>query len=68
MSNAKVIEMIKQCEMTDYMHKLADVKMEKLILFNTFPITHAPNLAAPRYFVLIKNIERLIDIKKPDLN
>lgn len=68
MKRAKVIELIKQCEMTDYLQKLADAKMEKLVLFTAFPLTYAPNISDPRYFVLIKDLSRLTETNKFGLN
>lgn len=68
MSNAKVLELIKKYEACDYMQKLADTKMEKLVLFSVFPKTYAPNISDPHYFVMIKNVEKLIDFKKVNLN
>ncbi|MFA4966845.1 MAG: hypothetical protein WC624_01330 [Candidatus Margulisiibacteriota bacterium] len=68
MDQAKVIEFLNQTLLTDYISRLLNVKMTKLVLFPAFPITAAPNISEPKTFVMMKNPAKFIDFKKPDLN
>lgn len=61
-NNAKAIEYINYHVMADYMQKLVNIKMGKLILFSIFPITGAPNISDPHYYVKILNPEILSDL------
>lgn len=63
-NTAKVIECINHHLMADYLQKLINVKMGKVTLFSTFPLTGAPNISDPRYFVRILNPELISDLLK----
>lgn len=67
-NTAKVIEYINHHLMADYLSKLTIVKMEKVELFSAFPITGAPNLSDPRFFVKISNPEVIADLLLPNVN
>lgn len=67
-NKAKAIEYITQHLTADYFKKLVDVKIEKLVLFPSFPFTGAPNVSAPQYFALILNIEILSDLFARSIN
>lgn len=67
-NTAKVAECINQHLMADYLQKLVNVQMSKVVLFPAFPITGAPNLSDPRYYVKINNIEVLSDLLKKAIN
>ncbi len=68
MDNAKVVEILNQTVMTDYMQRLLNLKLDKLTLFPVFPITAAPNVSEPRHLIMIEDIKKFVVVKKPDLN
>ncbi len=64
----KAVEYINHHLMTSYMEKLVKVQMDKVVLFPMFPITGAPNLSMPNYFVKIKNPEVLSELLRGSVN
>ncbi len=68
MDQAKVIEFLNQTLMTDYISRLLNVKMSKLVLYSVFPITAAANLSDARTFVLMNDPSKFVEFKKADLN
>jgi len=67
-NNAKVLEYISHHLISDYVKKLIEVNMDKLVLFTSFPITGAANISDPQYFIKILNPEILKDLVSKDLN
>lgn len=67
-NTAKVIEYINHHLMADYLSKLTIVKMEKVVVFSAFPVTGAPNVSDPHYFVKIVNPEVVADLLLPNVN
>jgi hypothetical protein len=68
MDQAKVIEMLNQTQMTEYIKILMNAKFKKLVLFPVFPITAAANVSDPKYFVMLGDLTSFLVFKKPDLN
>jgi len=68
MDQAKVIEFLNQTLMTDYITRLLNVKMEKLVLNTIFPITAAPNLSDRKALVMMADPAKFVEFKKADLN
>ena len=68
MEQAKVIELLNQTLVTEYMQKLLNAKLNKLVLYPVFPITAAANLSSPQNFVMIEDLGKFLEIKKHDLN
>lgn len=68
MDQAKVIELLNQTILTDYLQKLLNVKLKKFIACPIFPITAAPNVSEPKVFLLIEDYKSFISLKKPQLN
>ncbi len=54
--------------MADYVQKLVKVQMGKVALFNVFPITGAPNLASPAYFIKIENPQVISELLVGNIN
>ena len=54
--------------MTDYITRLLNVKMEKLVLNTIFPITAAPNLSDRKALVMMADPAKFVEFKKADLN
>ncbi|HTY13959.1 MAG TPA: hypothetical protein VMD02_07245 [Candidatus Omnitrophota bacterium] len=68
MDNAKVVEMLNQTVMTEYLQKLLGLKLNKLTLYPVFPITAAPNVSDPYSLIMIEDIQKFAIVKKTDLN
>ncbi|KAF0134822.1 MAG: hypothetical protein FD145_390 [Candidatus Saganbacteria bacterium] len=68
MDKAKVIESLNKAQAVDFINKLLKSKLKILVLFAAFPITAAANISDPRQFLMVKNLEALLDLKKADLN
>ena len=68
MDQAKVIKMLNQTQMTEYIQRLMNAKFSKLVLFPVFPITAAANISEPRYFAMLGDLGNFLNFKKPDLN
>lgn len=68
MDQAKVIEMLNQTQMTEYIQRLMNAKFSRLVLFSTFPITAAANISDPHYFVMLEDLNKFLAFKKSDLN
>ena len=54
--------------MTEYLQRLMNAKMRKLVLFTVFPITAAPNISDPKYFVMLNDLKEFISFKKTEQN
>jgi len=68
MENAKVLELLNQSVIAEYLQRLIAAKMKKLTLFPIFPITAAPNISEPRHLAMIENLECLTIIARAELN
>jgi len=68
MDQAKVIEMLNQTQMTEYIQKLMSAKFSRLVLFPAFPFTAAANVSDPHYFVMLDDLNKFLAFKKSDLN
>ena len=68
MENAKVLELLNQSLIAEYLQRLIAAKMKKLTLFPIFPITSAPNVSEPRHMCMIENLECLTVYAKNELN
>jgi len=68
MENAKVLELLNQSLIAEYLQRLLAAKMKKLTLFPVFPITSAPNVSEPRHLAMIENPECLMVYAANELN
>lgn len=62
MDNAKAIEAMEKMTLQKYLEKLIHAPMHKITLFSIFPHTAAPNLSAPKHFVLIDDLTKFISL------
>lgn len=67
-NTAKAIEYINHHLMADYLEKLTRVQMGRVVLFTTFPVTGAPNISDPKFFVQILNPKVISDLLLSNLN
>ena len=68
MDQAKVIELLNQTLLTDYLQKLLNVKLKKFVACPIFPITSAPNISEPKIFLMVEDYKTFIDLKKHQSN
>lgn len=62
MDNAKVMETLEKYTLFTYFEKLINVKLHKVVIFSIFPYTGAPNLSDPHYFVLVDDLDKMMQL------
>lgn len=68
MDNAKIIETIEKQAFINYLENLSHAEMHKITLFTRFPITAAPNISNPVYFLMVDDLAKISDMNSGAYN
>lgn len=68
MDNAKAIEAMEKMTIQKYLQNLVDTRMHKVTLFPVFSHTAAPNLSDPRYYVMVEDLTKLVELNSGAFN